>query len=389
MLHAKTQTFIQSAQEEASVISFGITITYPLDKDYIQTWSALRTRIQDILHRLYHLPIYCLLLSIEIHKEKSHKKSDKEKKRRPMHQSRLKGRPHLHLCLMLYNDFLCPSINKLEQILQAPTSLNADLQVIQFPPDDPTKGKFNVKNWFLYCLKESKDSTSQRFLNKYLNFSSSAFLFSGHPDCFDSCSNLANIFNQSKYNLIFLNNFGHFFSNDLTINDNTFFNHLPFVPQTNSDVLKVSHFLNAILKRLKLAIWPGKTHLAKLKLRAKATWEEDLQLSHLYTIILQKVPIKAQELLINSRPFNLYLRDYQKLDFNWLPQVTILSYLIELSDGIYNLRTGTFTPHSHTTDSQVGLVSCSTFWPDLTFQNLHWPDTFLKIMARLRFERNF
>lgn len=185
-----------------------------------------------------------------------------------MHQSRLKGGPHLHLCLMLYNDFLCPSINKLEEILEPPTSLNADLQVTQFPPDDSTKGQFNVKNWFLYCLKESKDSTSQRFLNKYLKFPGSAFLLSGHPDCLNSCSNLANIFNQSQYNLLFLNNlnnFGQFFSNDLTINANTFFNHLPFVPQTNSDVLKVSQLFNTIDKKNStLSAAPSSPEMVKL-----------------------------------------------------------------------------------------------------------------------------
>lgn len=78
MLHARTQTFIQLAQENASVISFGITITYPTDKDYLQSWSSLHQRIIDILSRLYKLPIYAILLSIEIHKEKLFSKEPKK-----------------------------------------------------------------------------------------------------------------------------------------------------------------------------------------------------------------------------------------------------------------------------------------------------------------------
>lgn len=367
MLHAQTQTFIQLAQENASVISFGITITYPTDKDYLQSWSSLHQRIIDILSRLYKLPIYGILLSIEIHKEKLLSKE----KRRPMHQSRLKGRPHLHICLMLYNDFLCPSISKIENHIRGETNLNFDLQVTQFIPDDSTKGLFNIKNWFLYCLKEAKDPTSQRFLKKFLNLSTSSFLFSGHPDSYQPCEDLAQLFNQCDFNLRHFNDPGQIISDELSLIDKDLFKHLPFVPQTNSDVLKVSFFLNGILKSLNYAIWPGKTYICRLQEGARATWEEYLALSELYTLIIKQFPIKTQELLINSRPFNLYVRDYQKLDFNWLPQVTIAEHLVELRDGIFDLRTGEFKPHFE--DTNLGLISCSTFWPQFTFQNLPWP----------------
>ena len=63
----------------------------------------------------------------------------------------------------------------------------------------------------------------------------------------------------------------------------------------------------------------------------------------------------------------IYRCDYKKLDFNWLPQVQIAGHLIELGDGIYNLRTGDFTAHS---GNDLGLLSCSTFWPEITFQDL-------------------
>lgn len=118
---------------------------------------------------------------------------------------------------------------------------------------------------------------------------------------------------------------------------------------------------------------------------ARATWEEYLALSELYTLIIKQFPIKTQELLINSRPFNLYVRDYQKLDFNWLPQVTIAEHLVELRDGIYNLRTGEFKPLFE--DTNLGLISCSTFWPQFTFQNLPWPSPFIDILSRLRFDK--
>lgn len=82
---------------------------------------------------------------------------------------------------------------------------------------------------------------------------------------------------------------------------------------------------------------------------------------------------------MQSRAFNLYTRDYKKLNFNWLPQVTIRGYLVELFDGIYDLRNGQFTPHS---EIDLGLVSCSSFWPKTSFQQLPWPEQCLKILNR-------
>lgn len=88
-----------------------------------------------------------------------------------------------------------------------------------------------------------------------------------------------------------------------------------------------------------------------------------MELSELYTFILKQYPTKTQELLLQSRAFNLYVRDYKKLNFNWLPQISIARYLIELGDGIYNLNSGVFTPHSKIADLDLDLVSCSTFFP--------------------------
>ena len=232
------------------------------------------------------------------------------------------------------------------------------MEVKQFPPDNSTKGKFNVKNWFLYCLKEAKDKTSQQFLKKYLNFNSSSLLFSGHPDSFDACAKLTSVFTQCDFNLIYKQ----------TPSEKNHLNLFPFVPQTNCDILKVSFFLNAFLKAFNLAIWPDKTHVRRLKVGAKATWEECMELSKLYTFIIKQYPIKTQELLMQSRAFNFYTRDYKKLDFNWLPQITIPGYLLELFDGIYNLRTRKFTPHSD--NINMDLVGCSNFWPELTFEGL-------------------
>ena len=380
LLHAHTQTFIQRAQEKASVVSFSIIITYPLDKDYIESWVLMRFRISEILKTLYQFPIYSLLLTIEIHKNKN--KDKDEKKRRLTHETRLKGRPHLHMCLMLYNDFLCPSLSLLEESLQGISTLNFDLQVQQLVPDDSTRGLFNIKNWFIYCLKEAKDQTSQRFLKKYLNITSSSFLYSGHKESFNACANLTSIFNQCDFNLQHLSEYSHMLANGWPLPQTNSYNQLPFVPQTSSEVLKVTLFLDAMLKHLNIAIWPDKIHLCKLKQGAKATWEEFMELSELYTFIIKQFPIKTQELLMQSRAFNIYTRDYKKLNFSFLPQVTIAGYLVELLDGIYNLRTTDLTPHS---DTDLGLVSCSSFWPNTTFQDLPWPKQCFDIISRLRF----
>ena len=270
------------------------------------------------------------------------------------------------MCLMLYNDFLCPSINQLETSLRDSARLNFDLQVNQFRPDDSTKGRFDTKNWFLHCLKETKDPITQQFLKKYFNWPSSAILFSGHSQSYDACNDLTCVFKQCYFKLYHIPRLITKYQGTPST-QGTPLNPLPFVPQTNSDVLKVSHFLNAVLTFFKLAISPGKTHLSQLQVGAKATWQDFIELSELYTLIIQKFPIKTQELLMASRPFYLYTRDYNKLNFNLLPQITIPPYLIELRNGIYNFRTGKFTKHSENT---LTLISCSSFWPEITFPDL-------------------
>lgn len=168
----------------------------------------------------------------------------------------------------------------------------------------------------MYCLKETKEKTSQRFLEKFLKWPSSSFLFSGHKESFNACANLTSAFNKCNFKFYHFNTPSYFLSPSPEINH---LNQLPFVPQTHSEVLKVSHFLTALLKTLNLVIWPNKTHLCKLKPGSKATWEEFIELSELYTLIVKQYPIKTQELFMQSRAFNLYTRDYKKLNFNWLP----------------------------------------------------------------------
>ena len=46
--------------------------------------------------------------------------------------------------------------------------------------------------------------------------------------------------------------------------------------------------------------------ICKLRVGAKATWQEYLELFELYTRIIKQFPIKTQELLTESRAFNIY-----------------------------------------------------------------------------------
>ncbi len=94
--------------------------------------------------------------------------------------------------------------------------------------------------------------------------------------------------------------------NGLKFAETNLINQLPLVPETNFDVLKVSHFLSAVLNHLKLAIWTDKTYICKLRVGGKATWQEYLELFELYTRIIKQFPIKTQELLTESRAFNIY-----------------------------------------------------------------------------------
>ena len=105
----------------------------------------------------------------------------------------------------------------------------------------------------MYCLKEAKDQTSQRFLRKYLNTTSSSFLYSGYKESFDACANLTSIFNQCDFNLQHLSEYSHIVSNGWPLPETSSYNQLPFVPQTKSEVVKVTLFLDAILKHLNIA----------------------------------------------------------------------------------------------------------------------------------------
>ncbi len=67
---------------------------------------------------------------------------------------------------MLYNDFLFPCISIIEESLRHSSTLYFYLQVKHFLPDHSTKGQFNIKKWFIYCLKEAKEQTNQQFLKK-------------------------------------------------------------------------------------------------------------------------------------------------------------------------------------------------------------------------------
>ena len=75
------------------------------------------------------------------------------------------GRPHFHIHLTLYNNFLCPSASEIHDLfMDHGLTMLEDISVKKIIFDNPEKGRFNCKKWFLYCTNELSDSTTQKFL---------------------------------------------------------------------------------------------------------------------------------------------------------------------------------------------------------------------------------
>jgi hypothetical protein len=128
----------------------------------------------------------------------------------------------------------------------------------------------------------------------------------------------------------------------------------------------------------KLAVWPDRKHVCRLIPNARASWVRGGTISDFYGSLLIKLPVKAQELLNNAPSFNLYIRDYSRLDFHWLPQISVETNLVELQDGIYDFRIGQLS-----SSSDWGLTSCASNWLNHSFNNLPWPFTSLAIVDRV------
>lgn len=363
IIHSYVQDFVGGAHRDACTLNYLITILYPNSLSVEKAWLCLENRICSLRSSLCFLPVYSALIGIEVHKKSANPKV----KASPVNlanRKTLKGKPHLHICLTLYNDFLCPDVIALRAMLRCEKLEDIEIQALL--PDDASKHRFNVKKAFLYCAKELADPLTQSLLSKYTPFQSSCILLAGHKKSVSQCEELVSVFTEVGLNLALE-----------TLNSSNKVE-LPFVKSTDSECLKVSNFVKGFLESRNWAIWEDKLHVCQRIPGSIGTWEQGPALSELYSLMLREFPIKAQELLINSRSFNMFLKDYSKLNLKWLPQVNVDSRLIELKDGVYNFKLGEMFNHG-----DWGLTSCASYWLNNSFNDLVWPKVSLSLIDNI------
>ena len=376
VLHQQTGKFILDAQEKASVKAFEINLVFPEDqpKYFEESWFLLRERLLAIENLLQSLPVYAALVGIEIHKKS--KNNTTFKKELPESTS-LGGRPHIHICLLLFNDFLCPTTTSL---IKRFYSIAGDVECVELALHLDSQAHCNVKDWFMYCTKELTDKLTQSFLKKYCNLSSSGILYSGHSQSRQPCLDLCSVFSSCNINVSFK-------SLDLLPNLNLPIipglevSEFSLIPRTKCNLVKVNHFMKALFLHYRLSLWPDKIHTCRLISNSLYTYERYKPLSEIYSFVLEFFPIEVQELLIQPEACKLYMLDYAKYNLNYLPVITLNSNLIELGDGVFNFRTGVHTLHSEWTNSSS--ISCVSFWPHISFDSLPWPETCISIVNYL------
>ena len=383
VLQQQTQNFILDAHDKAGIKAFEITLLFPEDQPtYLEeSWFLLQGRLFAIEKFFQSLPVYAALVGIEVHKRSKNDPRKENTKELPEYKS-LGGRPHIHICLLLFNDFLCPSTISLTKKLSSITQ-NVDCVEVGF------NSVRQVKDWFMYCTKELKDELTQNFLKKYCNLESSCILYSGHSQSNVRCVDLCSVFSRCnlRINLKSLRLFPHFELPLLSgLEAPTI--EFPLIPRTKSNLVKVNHFMKALFLHYKLYLWPDKVHTCRLIPNSLCTYERYKPLSEIYSFLLQFFPIEVQELLTQPKALSLYMGEYAKYNLNYLPVISVHSHLIELSDGIYNFLNGEYTRHSESTPSlrdveNKSYISCVSFWPHLSFDTLPWPSTPLSIVDRL------
>lgn len=106
--------------------------------------------------------------------------------------------------------------------------------------------------------------------------------------------------------------------------------------------------------------------MCRLVSGARATWQKQQKLSDLYVLLMEEFPT-MQNLFLSSHAFTTYVKEYKKLNWNYLPQVTVDYRLIELKDGVYNFADGELDPSS---SEKWKYTSCASTWMNHIFHEL-------------------
>ena len=121
---------------------------------------------------------------------------------------RLRGKPHIHLCVTFYKNILvstnsvcnlsCVDQETLKSLLEK--NINGQVTINLLDTCDNLKDCLNITEHFIKCIQDISDVKTQKFLKNYTTLRSSCTLFSGHSDSVSLCRNLVLKINKLKSN---------------------------------------------------------------------------------------------------------------------------------------------------------------------------------------------
>lgn len=233
VLHQEVKSFFTTAKTTASTTSFDILIKYPSAKNVVLAWDQLEKDISSLRTRVFaDLSLHNLLLCVEVHREKkvpktsiikafaahdkeavtdiskldtlvlptiSKKGSTKENIFEENINWRLRGKPHIHLCVTFYKNKLasCVDEDTLKSLLEK--NINGEVTINLLDISGDLKDCLNITDHFIKCTQDISDVKTQEFLKNYTTLRSSCTLFSGHSDSVSLCENLVLKINKLKF----------------------------------------------------------------------------------------------------------------------------------------------------------------------------------------------
>lgn len=272
-----------------------------------------------------------------------------------------RGFPHMHVFLTVYNDFMAPSIAKIELMLLELGFIDIDVKLVPYGNDE--KRNFDAKKMFLYTVKEGKDTKFQKFYRN-LSDTNCVRVYYGHPE-FESRMTMV---------LSLLERSGVAIDKHWLIVQRP----LPSVGRSPSQQVQITEFVGNVMKMGDLRIKPGSRELFKRQLGAKYTWTPTkVTLNGAYSALWKQIP-GINDRLLNSSSW--VLKKLEDLQLDILPQVHLDAQQVELQNGVYDFKTGTFVEFYMSRSG--GNTSCCSYWPNEVFTDLTFPMYILKHLKR-------
>ena len=190
------ESFILRAQAEARVTCFRLTIRKQYDdqETQSQTWKEITAVFHQFIHDLPLFNLYCAFIALNVFTINNSRKADSQGK-----AALFVGRPYIDICLVLKDNPI--SVEQIEDILEnLHKSCSLEINIQNFLPEDPVKGRKTISKWFVTCYKKSQETTTSNFL-KYFTHLHTGNMLIAHHTVIDLCNTLAENFSVHGLNL--------------------------------------------------------------------------------------------------------------------------------------------------------------------------------------------